>query len=108
MKKQTIFWILAVVITIATVIYQRKTGPTYPVDRNIEIGATIIEASLPRSHGGSTDSEIAITVPGDDIEGLIIYKRYKTADPHDTVRMVMQGQELIGFLPNQPPAGECP
>jgi hypothetical protein len=106
MKKQTIFWILAVVITIATVIYQRKTGPTYPVERNIEIGTTNIEVSLPRSHGGSTDREVSVTVPGDDIGGMIIYKRFKTSDPHDTVRMVRQEQELIGYLPNQPPAGK--
>ena len=106
MKKQTIFWILAVVITIATVIYQRKTGPTYPVESNIEIGGTNIEASLPRSHGGSTDREVSITVPGQDIEGRIIYKRYRTADLPDTIRMKLQEGELIGFLPNQPPAGK--
>jgi hypothetical protein len=106
MKKQTIFWILAVVITISTVIYQRKTGPTYPVNRTVEIGGTDIKVSLPRSHGGNTDREISVTVPGDDIEGLIIYKRFKTADPLDTVRMVMQGQDLIGYLPSQPPAGK--
>jgi hypothetical protein len=106
MKKQTIFWILAVVITITTVIYQRKTGPTYPVEQNIEIGSTNIEASLPRSHGGNTDREISVTVPGDDIGGLIIYKRFKTADPLDTVRMKLRDGELIGYLPNQPPAGK--
>ena len=106
MKKQTIFWILAVVITISTVIYQRKTGPTYPVNRTVEIAGADIEVILPRSHGGNTDREITVTVPGDDIKGLIIYKRYKTADPHDTVLMVKQGQELLGFLPNQPPAGK--
>lgn len=106
MKKQTIFWILAVVITIATVIYQRKTGPTYPVEQNIEIGGAKIEASLPRSHGGSTDREVSITVPGNDFGGMIIYKRFKTSDDLDTVAMVLQGQELIGYLPGQPPAGK--
>ena len=106
MKKQTIFWILAVVITISTVIYQRKTGPTYPVNRTVEIAGADIEVILPRSHGGNTDREITVTIPGDGIDGLIIYKRYKTTDPHDTVRMVKQGQELLGFLPNQPPAGK--
>ena len=90
MKKQTILWILAVVITISTVIYQRKTGPTYPVNRTVEIAGADIEVILPRSHGGNTDREITVTVPGDDIKGLIIYKRYKSADPHDTVRMVKQ------------------
>ena len=106
MKKQTIFWILAVVITLSTVIYQRKTGPTYPVNRTVEIAGADIEVSLPRSHGGSTDREVSVTVPGDDIGGLIIYKRFKTADPLDTVRMKLQGQELIGYLPSQPPAGK--
>jgi len=106
MKKQTIFWILAVVITISTVIYQRKTGPTYPINRTVEIAGADLAVSLPRSHGGNTDREVNVTVPGDDIEGLIIYKSFKTADPLDTVRMKLQGQELIGYLPNQPPAGK--
>jgi hypothetical protein len=106
MKKQTIFWILAVVVTIVTVIYQRKTGPTYPVKRNIEIAGTTIEVSLPRSHGGNTDREISILVPGEDIRGLIIYKRYKTEDPLDTLQMRLQGHELVGYLPHQPPAGK--
>jgi hypothetical protein len=106
MKKQTIFWILAVVITISTGIYQRKTGPTYPVNHSLEIAGTEINASLPRSHGGNTDREIDILVPQDDVEGLIIYKRYKTDDPMDTIRMKRQGQKLIGHLPHQPPAGK--
>jgi hypothetical protein len=106
MKKQTIFWILAVIITIVTVIYQRKTGPTYPVTRIIDIAGTDIKVSLPRSHGGNTDREISIHVPGDDIDGLIIYKRYKTADPPDTLQMRLQGKELTGYLPHQPPAGK--
>lgn len=106
MKKQTIFWILAVVITITTVIYQRKTGPTYPVERTIEINGADIEVSLPRSHGGNTNMEVSIAVPQGDIQGIIIYKRYKTADPLDTIQMVVQGSNLVGYLPNQPPAGK--
>lgn len=106
MRKQTIFWILAVVITVSTVIYQRKTGPTYPIQRTINVGKAEIKASLPRSHGGSTDREVSITVPGNTINGLIIYKRHKTADPLDTIRMKRQGRELVGYLPNQPPAGK--
>jgi hypothetical protein len=106
MKKQTLFWILAVVITIITVIYQRKTGPTYPASHRVEIAGADITVKLPRSHGGSSDREVGIRVPWDDVGGLIIYKRYKTSDPLDTIRMKLQGQELIGYLPNQPPAGK--
>lgn len=106
MKKQAIFWILAVVVTIGTAVYQRKTGPTYPVKRSIELAGTNIEVSLPRSHGGNTDMEVSIPVPGNDIRGQIIYKRFKTEDPPDTLQMKLQGQELVGYLPHQPPAGK--
>jgi hypothetical protein len=106
MKKQAIFWILAVVISISIAIYQRKTGPTYPVNRVVELDGSSLEVSLPRSHGGDTDREISISIPSGDIQGVIIYKRFKTGDPPDTIQMVVQGQELIGYLPHQPPAGK--
>jgi hypothetical protein len=106
MKKQTLFWILAVVVTIGTVIYQRRTGPTYPVKRSIEMAGANIEVSLPRSHGGNTDREISVPVPGDDIGGQIIWKRYKTGDLPDTLQMELRDRELVGYLPHQPPAGK--
>ncbi|MFC2098218.1 hypothetical protein ACFLSP_00600 [Bacteroidota bacterium] len=102
---KTLIWIIAVVVTIATVIYQRKTGPTYPVATAIEIGGQLIETSLPRSHGGDDDMELRIQVP-DNIDGKIVYKRFKTPDPLDTVNMVRQEADLVAYLPHQPPAGK--
>ncbi|MFC2115819.1 hypothetical protein ACFLTU_05050 [Bacteroidota bacterium] len=106
MKKQTIFWIIAVVVTLAQATYQRMTGPTYPVDRSIEISGQTIESSLPRSHGGETDKEIRIQIPDSEISGQIIYKRYKTDESYDTVFMDHQDTDLVGYLPHQPPAGK--
>lgn len=108
MKKmsKTLIWIIAVVVTIATVIYQRKTGPTYPVDATVEISGNVIETELPRSHGGETDCEIRIPVPDQSTEGIITFKRYPTSDPHDTLAFQRQESELVAFLPHQPPAGK--
>ncbi len=103
---KTLIWIIAVVITIATVIYQRKTGPTYPVNASVEISGQTIESSLPRSHGGDGDREIRIEVLDSKIEGRIIYKRYKIEEAFTTVDMHRQGTDLIGYLPHQPPAGK--
>ena len=103
---KTWIWIIAVVATLATVLYQRKTGPTYPVQATVEIDGESIEASLPRSHGGDTDMEIRIEVPDKDIGGEIIYKRYKTGDMYDTLSMHRQKGALVGYLPHQPPAGK--
>lgn len=104
--KKTIIWIIAVVVTIATVIYQRKTGPTYPVKASTEISGQLIESSLPRSHGGDSDRELRIETGSDEISGEIIFRRFKTGDPFDTIVMQRQATELIGYLPHQPPAGK--
>lgn len=106
MKKQTIIWIGAVVVTLATAYYQRKTGPTKPISCTFELAGETIEASLPRSHGGDTDSEIRIIALNRDITGKLIHKRYKTEDPYDTLIMQRQGNELLACLPAQPPAGK--
>jgi hypothetical protein len=104
--KKTLIWISAVVITLATVTYQRMTGPTYPAKASLAIGGQTVEASLPRSHGGADDCPIRIEVPDPEIRGMIVFRRYKTPDPYDTLAMIRQGTELVAHLPHQPPAGK--
>jgi len=103
---KTLIWIIAVVVTAATVIYQRKTGPTYPDIATVEIGGKLIETSLPRSHGGEGDKEIRVPVTDRKIEGMIIYKRFKIQEAYDTLLMAWQEEDIVGFLPHQPPAGK--
>jgi len=105
-KKQTVFWILAVIITLSTAYYQRRTGPTKPVSYSIEISGKHIETRLPRSHGVETDREIRIEAADTGIGGMLIFKRYKSGDPYDTLAMSRMGNELIAHLPSQPPAGK--
>jgi hypothetical protein len=104
--KKTLIWISAIIVTLATVTYQRMTGPTYPVEASLETGGQTVKASLPRSHGGEGDREIRIEVPDQETGGKIIFRRFKTGDPYDTIRMVRQGTALVGYLPHQPPAGK--
>jgi hypothetical protein len=106
MKKQTVFWILAVLVTLSTAYYQRRTGPTKPVSYAMEIAGETIETLLPRSHGGETDRELRIYAPSTEIGGMMIFKRYKVDEPHDTVPLSRMGDELITHLPSQPPAGK--
>ena len=106
MKKQTVLWILAVLVTIVAAYYQRKTGPTKPVSHSVEILGEKIESNLPRSHGGETDMEIRITAENDQIEGKVIYKRFNTDMLPETLLMSRVGPDLVAYLPGQPPAGK--
>jgi hypothetical protein len=104
--KRIVLWVLAFFITASMAVYQRLTGPTYPISGNTTIGDTDIDFELPRTHETGTDCMIQIQVQNPAIEGALQYKRYKTTDSWSEVAMDRQGDSLAGALPDQPPAGK--
>ncbi len=104
--KKTVLWVLAFLITASTAVYQRLTGPTYPISGNTTIGDTKIEYELPRTHETGEDCLVQVQIQNPDIEGTLLYKRHKTEDPWSESTMERQGDSLLGALPYQPPAGK--
>ena len=47
--KKSVYWLLAVVITLVLSIYQRMTGPTYPQKVTVELNGESYKVKLPRS-----------------------------------------------------------
>mgnify|MGYP005836602505 CR=1 FL=1 len=106
MSRNAIFWILAVVITLSAAVYQRRTGPTYPLRGNVHLAGKTYAYELTRSHGGDGNAGVEIKVPSDRVQGILIFKRYKTQDPWTEIPLTRQGEMLRGELPHQPPAGK--
>ena len=106
MKKSVLLWLLAFVLTVFTAVYQRMTGPTYPVSGEVNLSDQTIEYKLDRSHGGEGDHKIQIQVKDDKICGELIWKRYKTNNEWSSVELRREGDKLFAFLPHQPPAGK--
>lgn len=104
--KKAFIWVLAFVITVVAVIYQRKTGPTYPKNYTVSIGEERYKISLLRSHAGERDCLVEIMIDDKDVTGNLYYKRYKTNDNYKAVRLVQYRNELCAVLPHQPPAGK--
>ena len=104
--KRTMVWLLAFIITAASAVYQRRTGPTYELRGAVEVGGARTAFELPRSAETSADREIGVAVAAPDVSGRILYRRFKTADPWVEAPMVRQGGRLVGHLPKQPPAGK--
>jgi len=105
MWKKILFWILAIVITLAASKYQRMTGPTYPKKYTLAIEENEKSFTLPRSHGGDTDCPVELAVP-ESVDAYILYRRYPSTDPFDTLTMIRQNDTLLAALPHQPPAGK--
>ncbi len=106
MKRSILLWILAVVLTLASAAYQRRTGPSYPIKGETTFAGTLVEYELTRTHPGAGDQPVPIIAPDDAISGSIIYRRFKTDDPWKGLALVREADKLVGYLPHQPAAGK--
>ncbi|NOZ13491.1 MAG: hypothetical protein GXO69_07560 [Acidobacteria bacterium] len=105
--QKVILWILAFFLTVGLAIYQRETGPTYPVTGSEKLGNHVVSYEFETSHGGAGDQEVAVNVPGDHLAGAILrYRRFRSGDSWTEISMLHQGDNYTAFLPHQPPAGK--
>ncbi|MGE5352999.1 MAG: hypothetical protein ACM3P0_13020, partial [Acidobacteriota bacterium] len=106
MKRTVLFWILAFIITIASAVYQRMTGPTYPLSGKAQLNGSEVKYKFLRSHGGTTSPLISLSVPDSTYSGVLKWKRFKTQDSWTDQKMQYAKGNLSATLPNQPPAGK--
>jgi hypothetical protein len=104
--KKALLWILAFLITASTAVYQRMTGPTYPIDGKTIIADTQINYELLTTHVIGIDCPVQIDVKNPEITGTVLYKRHKTSDPWTHIPMEKKENGLFAALPYQPPAGK--
>ncbi len=102
--KKSVYWLLAVVITLVLSVYQRMTGPTHPKKVTVELNGEQYKMKLPRS-GVQQDEKISIPAPR-EVTAQLHYRRYPTSDAYTTVDFSYTDGELQAVLPVQPVAGK--
>lgn len=104
--KRIYIWIIAAIITVAAAVFQRITGPTYPLKGEKEVSGQKIKYKLTRS--AETGNEVMVSVPR--LEGFntyLVYRRYKTNDSLTSVLMSDDGKgNVVASLPSLPVAGK--
>lgn len=103
--RSTFLWVLSFVLMAALAIYQRTTGPTYPVRGSIELDGENYKYLLLRSQDSHIDAPFEMEVP-EGTKGIIRYKRFKSHDKWTTVELQENEGELRTAIPMQPPAGK--
>lgn len=98
-------WLLAVLLTLALAVFQRLTGPSWPVRGTAELAGAEQRYRLPRSHGGEGDLVVRLTTPA-DTTGRLLWRRYPTDDAFSVVPMTRARDRLTAAVPHQPPAGK--
>jgi len=104
--KKIIFWIIALLITLSAAIYQRRTGPTHPLRGKVSIDDSQISYRLARNPITGEDYKFEIKVPNPDIQGYLLFRRYKTGENWTRLPLERKEETLTGRLPTQPPAGK--
>ncbi len=99
-------WALSFVLVAFAAVYQRMTGPTYPVRGSVNIAADEVRYSLPTSHPGESDAEIRLMVSDSTVQGSLELRRFRSDDEWSSRELERQGDSLVGVIPHQPPAGK--
>ncbi len=104
--KKVLFWVLAVVLSLTAMFYQRMTGPTYPKKYEISYQNQEINFDLPCSNNGRPgDYPVEVELP-EGFSANLIWRLFPTENPWDTLAMERHGKILSTSLPHQPPAGK--
>lgn len=107
-RLSAVLWIVAFIITVMLAIFQRMTGPSYPLRGTT--AASDVESfrySLPRTHGGDGDLEVTVAVPEGVQRAALEWRRFPTDDPWTSVTMTRDARgRMTAVVPHQPPAGK--
>lgn len=107
--KKFLLWILALVITLSSAVYQRVTGPTYPYRGKVSFSGEEIKFRLPRSAVTTDNCLVVVNLPESligKVEGYLEFKKHSAEGPWNILAMKKDGSRLVGYLPKQPAAGK--
>ncbi len=83
-----ILWLVAIIVTIGCFTYQDKTGPTYPLEGELETAQDTLHFKFLRSETIGTDLKIMFLDPvPEGITGYVKYRRFKSNDDWSTMPM---------------------
>lgn len=106
MTRSVILWIVALALTLGVAVYQRMTGPTYPVSGARYVAGEKVAYRFDRAHPGEKDHEVRLPVSPRITEAWLEWRRFKSGDEWVRVPMAARDSFLTASLPHQPPAGK--
>ncbi|MBM2814471.1 MAG: hypothetical protein HW421_1233 [Ignavibacteria bacterium] len=99
-------WTICIILMAAFGIYQRMTGPTYPISGSVTINSQNIDFILLRTYNTGSPAPVSIFVPDKSVNGFVKFKRHPSQDPFQTVDMVRKVDSLTFSLPQLDAAGK--
>jgi len=100
LKRSSVLWIISVVLTLIFVVYQKKTGPTYPVKGEQEITSSLVTYKFYRSYDIGEEVPIKVSTDNPNLLAYFTHKRLKSDDNwSEQIPMNYEDGSFIGHLP---------
>lgn len=99
-------WMTAFILTAGIAVYQRMTGPTFPVRQTEVLKGKEVKYFFFRSFTAHTPLPVKVTAADQSVKAFLNYRRYPTDKTWTEVELVRDQDALKGVIPGQPPAGK--
>jgi len=104
-SRVALLWLAAILLTVGSAAWQRRSGPTYPVRGTVVLADESIVYRLLRSQNTGEALPVRLRASA-EVSGEVDWRRYPADEPWQTVALARSGEELVAALPSQPPAGK--
>jgi hypothetical protein len=104
--KSVILWTLALLLTLGSALYQKKTGPTWPLEGSVVFDKNTISYHFLTSHSTSSDQKIELTVPDTSVSGTLYFRRTPSFESWQNQPLTRRDSLLYACLPKQKAAGK--
>jgi hypothetical protein len=99
MKRTIWFWIAAIMLMFAAVVFQRQTGPTYPLKANFEVDNATVNLKLPRSYEVGKPLQLELPALSWEWSARLYYRPYPTDVPYLDVSFWPEGYVFVTQIP---------
>jgi hypothetical protein len=107
-RKSVWLWLLSILLTIVLAVYQRLSGPTYPIKGTEAIAGGEAGYRFYRSWTQGQELPVRVTTSGENISARLFYCRYPSAGSESWTITPMEKKAgaFLASIPGQPPAGK--
>jgi hypothetical protein len=108
-KKTTLFWMLAILITLAAALFQRMTGPTNPKQVRFTLNGNEYRSKMPRSitnTGDFCNFNFTIKNLPDEVVASLFVRKYRSDEEWAQLPAARTGERFSVKLPIAPPAAK--
>ena len=88
-----LLWLAAIALTVGSAVWQRRTGPTYPLRGTAKLGGEEIAYRLLRSQNTGEGLPVRIRASA-AVTGDVLWRRYPSNETLRRQALVRRGEEL--------------